>query len=105
MVPLKTLVEKIRSKNAGPFWITLDVFCHSDGSMPRLAAALTNAKIAQLFQIDESQVKRFELTDLNVIKVSFPRPTVQGTVADRDMHGAAFAHLLEELQVSISAAS
>jgi hypothetical protein len=29
----------------------------------------------------------FELADLCAIKISFPRPVVQGSLRDRDMHG------------------
>jgi hypothetical protein len=29
----------------------------------------------------------FELADLCAIKISFPRPVVQGSLHDRDMHG------------------
>jgi hypothetical protein len=35
-----------------------------------------------------------------VVKFSFPRPIVQGTRFDRDMHGASFANLIAELDVS-----
>jgi hypothetical protein len=44
-------------------------------------------------------LKRFDIPALNVVKFSVPRPVVQGTRADRDMHGAGWACLLEELQV------
>jgi len=37
------------------------------------------------------------LPDVRVIKFSFPRPVVQGTRFDRDMHGASFANLIAEL--------
>jgi len=45
-------------------------------------------------------LKRFDIPSLNVVKFSLPRPAVQGTVADRDMHGASFAALLSELTVN-----
>jgi len=27
MAKLGAVVEKVRSKNAGPFWLTIDIFC------------------------------------------------------------------------------
>ena len=36
---------------------------------------------------------------LHVVKFSLPRPNIQGTAADRDMHGASFANLLADIEV------
>ena len=47
-------------------------------------------------QCPEQILKRFDIEDLRVIKFSVPRPVVQGSAADRDMHGAQYAALLEE---------
>ena len=30
MSQLGDLVQKVRSKNAGPFWLTIDIFCGSE---------------------------------------------------------------------------
>ena len=38
---------------------------------------------------------RFEIDDLMVLKFSLPRPNIQGTPADSDMHGAALGALLK----------
>ena len=89
---------KVRSKNAGPFWVTVDVFCGSPEAYRRLLA-LPTAVIAQAYGQPEQLEKRVDIADLNVIKSSFPRPVVQGSRDDRDMHGAQWAHLLAELEV------
>jgi len=49
--------------------------------------------------ISVTDLKRYNLTNLRVIKFSLPRPIVQGTRFDRDMHGASFANLIAELDV------
>lgn len=90
-------VRKIRSKNAGPFWLTIDIFCHDKSNFQNIKRCLNTLAIAQLFQIDALQILRFDIETLNVIKFSFPRPHTQGTAQDTDMHGASFATLLEEL--------
>lgn len=46
-----------------------------------------------------AELKRFDIPDLRVIKFSLPRPIIQGSAADRDMHGAQYAALLEEMPV------
>lgn len=89
-------VKKIRSKNAGPYWLTVDVFCGSEPVYQHMRTALTDEKLAEIYQIPIDTLKRFELRTLNVIKFSFPRKTVQGGRFDRDMHGAQMSVLLSE---------
>ena len=44
-------------------------------------------------------MKVFALPELRVVKLSLPRPAVQGSRADRDMHGAALAALVAEMEI------
>jgi len=97
---LWNLIKKIRSKNAGPYWLTIDIFCESPSVYKKIKESITLSRIAALYQIPEDTLKRFELPDLYVIKFSFPRATVQGGRFDRDMHGAQMSVLLAEQEVS-----
>jgi hypothetical protein len=99
MPKLGERVARVRSKNAGPFWVTVDVFCGTTEAFGELKRGLRTETVAALFQQPSQLVKRFDIADLNVIKFSFPRPVVQGARADRDMHGAQWAVLLAELDV------
>ena len=99
MAKLGEIAEKVRSKNAGPFWLTIDIFCSNSNVFSVVATQLETARVAELFAIDLSQIRRFDIAELNVVKFSFPRPVVQGSREDRDMHGAAWAVLLEELEL------
>ena len=92
-------VKKIRSKNAGPFWITIDIFCGSEEVYKNVCLNLNNSKIANLLMINIKDLKRFEIKKLNVVKFSFPRNITQGHILDRDMHGAQFAVLLSEMNL------
>tara|TARA_B100000965_G_C18893324_1_gene457054 strand:+ start:39 stop:338 length:300 start_codon:yes stop_codon:yes gene_type:complete len=92
-------VKKIRSKNAGPFWITIDIFCGSKVIFDEVRVKLDNVRITNLFQINRQTLKRFEIESLNVIKFSFPRQIIQGDILDRDMHGAQLAVLLSEMDL------
>ncbi|MBL9057081.1 MAG: DUF4387 family protein [Rhodobacteraceae bacterium] len=100
MAELGSLVSKVRSKNAGPFWLTVDVFCDDAATYERVRAGLQDAAVARLFGVDLQLLKRFDIPSLNVVKFSVPRPVVQGTRADRDMHGAGWACLLEEMEIA-----
>jgi len=98
MITLGKKVHKIRSKNAGPFWITIDIFCGSKEVYQEVLKNLHNTKIVELFKIPGQTLKRFEIESLNVIKFSFPRKIIQGDIKDRDMHGAQLAVLLSETE-------
>jgi hypothetical protein len=56
--------------------------------------------VAHALGILVTNLKRYNLTNLRVIKFSFPRPIVQGTRFDRDMHGASFANLIADLDIA-----
>lgn len=99
MSELGDIVEKVRSKNAGPFWLTIDIFCASPEVFDRVRGAVSTERVAALFGLDVARVKRFEIAPLNVVKFSLPRPAVQGAREDRDMHGAAWAALVSEMEL------
>lgn len=99
MTKLANIAKKIRSKNAGPFWLTIDVFCDTSEAFQQVAQALTTERTAHALDASPDTLKRYEIADLNVVKISIPRPAIQGTRQDRDMHGASFANILAELDV------
>lgn len=99
MAELGQLVEKVRSKNAGPFKLTIDIFCGSRDVFDKLRTALPTERIATLLQTNPERLQRFDIASLNVIKFSLDRPQVQGSIHDRDMHGASWAALIAELEI------
>lgn len=96
---LGKLAERVRSKNAGPFWISIDVFCGDQQRYDTIAKALSSDTVAAIYKIDAVDLLRFEIPSLNVLKFSFPRPVVQGSKKDRDMHGAQWSVLLAETEL------
>ncbi len=96
---LGELCEKIRSKNAGPYWITIDIFCGDTERYNTVVKALNDEQIAQCLQLPAAELRRFDMPELYAIKISFARPIVQGSAGDRDMHGAQYAVLIEELEL------
>jgi len=97
MPRLADLTKNIRSKNAGPFWVTIDLFFDDPTRYQQVSTALETTVVANMLQLEEQILKRFDLDDIQVIKFSFPRPVVQGHRGDRDMHGAQYAWLLEDI--------
>jgi len=80
--------EQVRSKNAGPFWITLDIFLSTDADYETLVAAgaVTPERVGRLYRVDPALVRVFEMPHIRVVKVSFPRPVPAGSFEDRDQH-------------------
>ncbi|MEJ6397806.1 DUF4387 family protein [Yoonia sp. 208BN28-4] len=99
MTTVADIATKVRSKNAGPFWLTIDIFCGSPAALAQITQGLSTARVAALFNADPDTLKRFDIADLNVVKFSLPRPQIQGSLRDRDMHGAGWAPLIAEMQL------
>ena len=100
MRQLKDVARYVRSKNAGPFWVTVDVFCDDQDAYETLCAApaLGAVAIADLYGVGSNQVRIFHDDNLKVIKISFPRPIAQGSTLDADSHaGQQFVPLLSVL--------
>ena len=98
MPKLRDVCRYVRSKNAGPFWVTVDMFFDSTESYATYHddPAISTEAIAAIYGVDAALVKRFAVNSLNMVKISYPRATPQGGVHERDMHaGQQFVPLLE----------
>ena len=73
-VLLGEFAKLIRSKNAGPFWITFDIMFANDTNFKRVVSAkvLTKSWIAKTYEISEDSVIFVEITTASAIKFSFP---------------------------------
>ena len=89
MTNLGELADQVRAKNAGPFWITLDVFFRNaaDYEFVTGSGIVSPQAIGRLYRVNPASVKYFELPALHVVKISFPRPVTAGSFQDRDLHG------------------
>ena len=99
MKTLSKITKNIRSKNAGPFWITVDLFFKDKNSFFYACKNISNEEILNILKIKKNKLKRFDISSLNVIKFSFARKHIQGSRLDRDMHGASFSVLFENLKL------
>jgi hypothetical protein len=83
---LGDLALEVRSKNAGPFWMTLEAFMPDQQTYRIADALITPELISELYHVAPTSLQIFRIPELHVVKVSFPRPIVQGSLLDRDMH-------------------
>jgi len=89
MMTVNDSCKYIRSKNAGPFWITMDIFCDTEEQYLQIKNSdnFTREIIGKVYEVNPDMVKVFFVDSLNVVKVSIPRKVPQGDKYERDMHG------------------
>ncbi len=90
-VVLKDIANVIRSKNAGPFELTLDVLLKDEAMFEALRKAdIINKKtIAGLYQIPEEDVISIVyFPNAKAIKATIVRPMPSGALGERDVYGA-----------------
>lgn len=88
---LKDIANVIRSKNAGPFELTLDVLLKDEDMFQKLknANVINKATIARLYQIPEEDVLSIVyFPNAKAIKATIVRPLSSGALGERDVYGA-----------------
>ena len=95
---LAKIARLIRSKNAGPLWVTFDIMFANDADFERVVSAkiLTKNWIARTYQVPEDSVILLGILAARAIKFSFPRPRIQGDPGETDMYsGQQYAPLMD----------
>lgn len=98
MATIAEICTDVRSKNAGPYWVTIDLFFDGAAKFAKYARsdALGPELFARLYGVEASLVKHFPVENLAMLKVSYPRKSPQGGEIERDMHcGQQFVRLLD----------
>jgi hypothetical protein len=81
----------IRSKNAGPFLITLDVFFrdYETFSLVRDSGAITGHVIAEAYRIEEEDINEITFfAPAAALKITLRRWVSSGARGDADVYGA-----------------
>ena len=89
----------IRSKDAGPFMLTLDLFFRDEHSRRAFLAAdvFSAERIGGLYGVDPAVVQIYDMADIGAMKISFPRPVPSGELDDRDITGGQQYALVVDL--------
>ena len=91
MIALKDVANVIRSKNAGPFELTLDILLKEQEMFEKMRAAdiINKQTIARLYQIpDEDVLSIVYFPNAKAIKATIVRPMPSGALGERDVYGA-----------------
>jgi hypothetical protein len=98
MPKLSDVASHVRSKVAGPFWVTIDVFFEDRESYARWHdnPSIQPESIGKVYEVPAETVAIYPVESLNMVKISYPRANGQGGVTERDLHsGQQFSYLLE----------
>lgn len=91
MTTLGELASIVRSKNAGPFRLTVDVFFESTSDYRRAlnSAVFTEESISDVYGLERSDIIGiYEMDELSAVKISLKRPVPAGSTTDSDVYGA-----------------
>jgi hypothetical protein len=89
MATIADLAVLVRSKNAGPFWLTIDIMFDDEAKYRRVrdSAMITRDTIARMFGRNADDIIVVNHDVALAIKVSFPRPQSSGSKYDSDVYG------------------
>ncbi|MHA6482153.1 DUF4387 domain-containing protein [Paenibacillus sp. strain BS8-2] len=91
MTQLGQLAKVLRSKNSGPFELTLDVLFDSEDNYRKVKASgrITKETICEMYGISEHHIHHLVFFDQALgFKITIARDISSGTVGDRDVYGA-----------------
>lgn len=98
---VRELAKVVRSKNAGPLKLTVDLMFEDEARFQQAAAspALTAERIAERYGVQPGTVSVLHVPSCLAIKVVLERAIVAGTPGDRDVYGAQQHGPLLELEL------
>ena len=91
MTYLKDIAKIIRSKNAGPFEVTMDIIFQNEEDYRRVldSGVINRELVSKLYHIDPEKIITLSSFDAaRAIKITSPRPRKQGSIGETDMHAA-----------------
>ena len=87
---MKKLIEYtkiLRSKNAGPLFITFDLIFNNSEDMLYVKERLTKEAISKAYDVKIEKIDIISYEVVNSIKITFPRKNISGSLADDDIYG------------------
>ena len=102
---LYDIAKVIRSKNSGPFQITLDVLFEDGENYRKIreSGIISREKVAALYRMEPERIQDIVFFDKALgFKITYDRDISSGTCGDRDVYGAQQHGPLAELRVTLS---
>ena len=100
---LADLATLIRSKNAGPFFLTFDIMFANEEQyqLVKESGCLNESMFAALYKCPVDSVRFFLCESARAIKFSIPRPITQGNLGDGDLHGGQLFAPLMSIEIPV----
>ena len=89
----------LRSKNAGPLFITFDLIFKTDEDMDYIEKNLTKGDIKKAYGVDTSKIDIITYRQVKSIKISFPRKEISGSIFDNDIYGCQMHMPLANIEI------
>jgi len=101
-IPIGLVTREIRSKNAGPFLITLDIIFNNATAYRNAKEFITKNRVAKLYGITTKKVLEISSYDqVFGIKVTILRSAPSGSLSDTDVYGCQQHTPLLKLRIPI----
>ena len=81
------LAKILRSKNAGPLYITFDLMFEDREKMLIAQNGITKEAVAEAYGVEINQIEIITYEVVNSIKITMPRKHISGSVYDNDIYG------------------
>lgn len=103
MPRVRDIAKVCKSKNAGPFDLTIDVVFGDDATFERVRATgvLSPALFARLYGVDERDVLFTPYPAGRAFKATLPRLIPAGEIGDTDVYGAQQHAPLLDVEIPI----
>jgi hypothetical protein len=107
MPELWEIAKLIRSKNAGPWQLTIDIMFDTREKFELVAKSPLGKRetYAEIYRIDKDLITLFLHEASLAIKVTFPRSTSAGAVNETDVFGGQFHSPLVKYHIEDQVAS
>ena len=77
----------LRSKNAGPLFVTFDLIFNTKEDMEYVEQRLEKSDVSKVYGVEEEKIDIISYEVVNSIKITFPRKNISGSLADNDIYG------------------
>lgn len=100
---LMDYTKMLRSKNAGPLWLTMDLSFANKATLMKIlkSGVLQPETIAKLYDVPEDMVKIIPYPVVNAVKITIPRKHPSGALLDSDIYGCQQHMALANLEVNL----
>ena len=89
----------LRSKNAGPLFITFDLIFSCEEEIDYVLQRLKKEDVAALYGVAAEKIDIIPYRVVNAIKITVPRNHISGSIQDTDIYGCQMHVPLAEWEV------